>query len=420
MIDLAHFQISPELLFHARPGLEARLQLENEKKTPDAGLTSAIGSALEYIAEKFGWLQANLESLLAKGEITHDLLWVLFPPGTTVVSQENYLKVLQASKVTGGEYGESQEQGRFYKVESDEIHHTGTRFGWMEVVHKISSFEGSKKIINLSFYPLKFHPDAESIRSNLIERGRKYVEITQTPTYQEYSDVGICEEVTMGQATEKPFTTTGRIMVDPTAFASQNPHAELLIPRYDYREDNVTPSAITEDELLVCEHRVLGFAFDQKKWGVFAVSKTRPISWNESAFDKLIMEEKKRKMVSLLVRSHRNDNDVFDDIVRGKGKGLVGLLSGSPGVGKTLTAEVVAELSRRPLYVVSAGELGTTADTADDQLGVILDITKRWNCVLLIDEADVFLYRRAEGQLDRNALVSVFLRRLEYEPFLQT
>jgi MoxR-like ATPase len=76
------------------------------------------------------------------------------------------------------------------------------------------------------------------------------------------------------------------------------------------------------------------------------------VVWNESAFDKLILEEKKRKMISLLVKSHRIDDAAFDDIVSGKGKGLVGLLSGSPGVGKTLTAEVVAELSNRPLYVV--------------------------------------------------------------------
>lgn len=45
---------------------------------------------------------------------------------------------------------------------------------------------------------------------------------------------------------------------------------------------------------------------------------------------------------------------------------------------------------------------------------MILDITRRWRCVLLIDEADIFLYKRDENQLERNAIVSVFLRRLEY------
>jgi ATP-dependent Lon protease len=70
------------------------------------------------------------------------------------------------------------------------------------------------------------------------------------------------------------------------------------------------------------------------------------------------MDTKKRNLIHSLVKSHKNGSETFDDIVAGKGKGLVGLLSGSPGVGKTLTAEVIAEVTRRPLYMLSAGELG--------------------------------------------------------------
>ncbi|KDN63870.1 putative AAA family ATPase [Colletotrichum sublineola] len=112
---------------------------------------------------------------------------------------------------------------------------------------------------------------------------------------------------------------------------------------------------------------------------------------------------------------HSGKQQIQENLVeRGRSRGLIGLLSGPPGVGKTLTAEVVAELSRRPLHVISAGELGTTVDKVDSQLGMVLDITRRWGCVLLIDEADVFLFKRGEAQVERNGLVSVFLRRLEY------
>ncbi|GAA6051884.1 hypothetical protein NBRC10513_002547 [Rhodotorula toruloides] len=64
---------------------------------------------------------------------------------------------------------------------------------------------------------------------------------------------------------------------------------------------------------------------------------------------------------------------------------------GAPGTGKMLTAEAVAEHLRRPLYVVSAGELGTTTQTLENQLKNVLELAVAWNAVLLIDEADIFL-----------------------------
>ena len=89
-------------------------------------------------------------------------------------------------------------------------------------------------------------------------------------------------------------------------------------------------------------------------------------------------------------------------------------MSGNPGCGKTLTAEAVAEVTRRPLYPVSAGELGTEPEKVDKQLTAILDISHRWSAILLLDEADVFLQERDAKDVARNALVSIFLRQLEY------
>ncbi|KAH0432247.1 tol-like protein [Colletotrichum camelliae] len=40
----------------------------------------------------------------------------------------------------------------------------------------------------------------------------------------------------------------------------------------------------------------------------------------------------------------------------------------------------------------------------------------RWACILLLDEADVFLAKRTKSDVKRNELVSVFLRILEYHP----
>jgi AAA+ superfamily predicted ATPase len=64
--------------------------------------------------------------------------------------------------------------------------------------------------------------------------------------------------------------------------------------------------------------------------------------------------------------------------------------------------------------MVSAGDLGTDPRTLEKELQNILDIAHSWGALLLLDEADVFLEKRSIHDIHRNALVSIFLRLLEY------
>ncbi len=64
--------------------------------------------------------------------------------------------------------------------------------------------------------------------------------------------------------------------------------------------------------------------------------------------------------------------------------------------------------------MVSAGELGTDSRYLESELQKILDICHAWGAILLLDEADVFLEKRNMHDIHRNALVSIFLRQLEY------
>jgi SpoVK/Ycf46/Vps4 family AAA+-type ATPase len=79
-----------------------------------------------------------------------------------------------------------------------------------------------------------------------------------------------------------------------------------------------------------------------------------------------------------------------------------------------LTAESLAEYAQRPLYRVTCGDMGTTPESVEKYLDTVLYIGTAWRCVVLLDEADVFLEERTLTDLKRNALVSVFLRSLEY------
>ncbi|MDR5170193.1 AAA family ATPase, partial [Methylobacillus flagellatus] len=83
------------------------------------------------------------------------------------------------------------------------------------------------------------------------------------------------------------------------------------------------------------------------------------------------------------------------------------------GVGKTLTAEVYAELIERPLYAIHSGNLGTAPEQINKNLQKIFMQARRWHCVLLLDEADIFVMQRASN-IEQNAIVAEFLRTLEY------
>lgn len=126
--------------------------------------------------------------------------------------------------------------------------------------------------------------------------------------------------------------------------------------------------------------------------------------------DKLILPDDQRELLDILT----TDISVFTgDIIEGKSSGNVILARGRPGVGKTLTAEVYAEVIGKPLYSIHTGSLGITAEHVRQNLEEIFERAKRWDAVLLLDEADVFVLERG-FELAQNAIVAEFLRTLEY------
>ena len=63
--------------------------------------------------------------------------------------------------------------------------------------------------------------------------------------------------------------------------------------------------------------------------------------------------------------------------------------------------------------MVSAGDLGTTPTNLDGALTKIFHLVPKWDAVVLIDEVEVFLEERGTADIERNAMVAVFLRQLE-------
>jgi hypothetical protein len=153
------------------------------------------------------------------------------------------------------------------------------------------------------------------------------------------------------------------------------------------------------------------FSLDTKGYVYADVDDVLPYEFDKNAMAKLHLPA---AMLGVLTRVfHTPVEGLFGDLIRGKHGGVVILACGNPGVGKTLTAEVYAEQTERPLYVLELGELGTNVAQVEENLGRVFTRVSRWNAVLQFDECEIFLTQRG-NDLERSAIVGSFLRLLDY------
>ncbi|KAG8670924.1 hypothetical protein FPOAC1_004159 [Fusarium poae] len=210
-------------------------------------------------------------------------------------------------------------------------------------------------------------------------------------------------------------------MVDLETYKKLHPDSDTLTKRPPSSGSNsLDNSYMSEespelgDDFFIClPTSIFGFNMDNRTWDNLDVHFLRDVVWNTEAFKLLVVPDQTKLLVQAVVMNQLRSTESAD-IIPGKGNGLFILLHGGPGTGKTLTAESVAEIAKKPLYRVTCGDIGTKVEEVEDYLHVVLHLGKTWGCVVLLDEADVFLEQRSMFNLERNALVSVFLRVLEY------
>ncbi|KAK8159451.1 putative AAA family ATPase [Phyllosticta citrichinensis] len=490
-----------ELRTYAKKTLKnkARKEKKRKQKKKLRIMASHCKIMLKYLDEDYDETKKTLYPMLEAGNITFDLLWALFKPNTfAYTTTYGAAEHPRCFKVDYAYKERSFIRGEWYCIEGRYLEYDGKNYGLGDFEINVDAFKGPRKITSLATYPIRYHKDADNLKKQLIERGKRFVTMT-----------GMNYRFHKGLAFEKrkkavaKHNVNGRVMIDPAIFRRINPNypISLIKPKdqdalydmccssdddededsdcemhgpknnpdneekehfklklvYDENkmahlvkvqvdedgveikkekldklagdaangetngdgaaadDDKTRNQVFSEDELLIASPVVLGFSFADKRWLEFSIAGVRDIEWNEGAFESLVLPPNNKSIVKALVSSHKfHAAETIDDVVQGKGKGLVFVLHGSPGVGKTLTAEGIADFLKCPLYAVSAGELGTDSWRLEQELQKIMDIAHSWGAILLLDEADVFLEKRQVHDIHRNALVSIFLRLLEY------
>lgn len=180
-----------------------------------------------------------------------------------------------------------------------------------------------------------------------------------------------------------------------------------------FEDLNPTFSQPPESDLyfLVLSKVVPGFILNQRRWGHFDVENLRDVRFDREAFKYLVLEDDVKMTVKALIGKFANAggkvNPWPSDFVKNKGEGRIFLLHGSPGVGKTCTAEATAELAQRPLLSITSGDLSINSSTVERNLDYFLTLGERFGAIVLLDEADVYLETRRSRDIFRNGLVSM-------------
>ena len=397
--------VAIEQLFHALPRLQNCQGVES------------MSELCKYVEEE---KEKNLKkglALLEKGMITFDCCWDVFSVGKCVaVELPSMNGTIVGTKITSLNY--TRGVVPFWQMTGKVIKSDGKEFYEQALNFSIGYFTSPTAIEDLNVQPL-----TTAMRARLEERGSKFREMSLSHKYMQYE--GFFQKGT-GFGVSK-FKADGRVMVDVTTFNRLHPKETIFVnpnkgTQQNWNNNNGVSTQVEavlnttlSDEQLFCTWPTLaGFSFQRKRWGELQVDGLSHIKFDEQAFDKLVMKQKTKNLIRGMVRSSGPADAYFHDFISDKGGGCIFLLHGPPGTGKTLTAEAVSEFLHTPLYSVSMGELGVTTQALESNLQQILEVASIWGASILLDEADIFLERRNESDIVRNAMVGIFLRLLEY------
>ncbi|KAG4279986.1 hypothetical protein FPRO06_11319 [Fusarium proliferatum] len=422
---------------------EIRDLYRNTKK--EYPLKGYLQLLLRVFDEIFRDLKIKRRNLLDKDLIDFRTVWTLFPRDSTAYSYGMNSEFI--AKVDGTEY-DTNEGVMQLVLTAKVMAFNGEEFIWRKKSLTINEFAGNKPIRELRHYPFEMHPEKDAIEQRLVSRGRKVLDL-QGLTYCSYNGIALHP----GESGVEKHNVECRILVDVVGYnkyhlaqgkrENKDPEIEVVdVSRRRHKQDlaeakpegkhpktqqkrlNEEDQTKNKEELLqkpkelaFMTELIGGYALKNKLWVYFYVEDIEPITWNDQAYSHLVFDEQQKDLVLSFVENHSLANGVntaMEDVIVGKGQGLIMLLSGPPGTGKTLMAEAIADRTHRPLFYLQAEDLGINAAALGANIKKVFEMATEWNAVILLDEADVFMAERNPNDIHRNELVSIFLRELEY------
>ncbi|RTE85317.1 hypothetical protein BHE90_000133 [Fusarium euwallaceae] len=271
----------------------------------------------------------------------------------------------------------------------------GVEYGSVREVFVFKPYEREMEIRALQAYP-----DRYMIEDQLRQRGEMFLDVTRI-SHMQY------EGLTVGPSREEASLMRLRKgdMSDTMSYRS-TARIKLILEECDNEKKRGSEGLgrikkLMEDNDIIglLPGAVPGFVLRSRKWVLLDLLQLGPVD-QDNEWHHLVLPRGHRQLVQAMVETHtqklgsNKDSKIGIDLVRGK--------------------ECVAAHTKKPLYPITCGDIGYRPEDVERNLGHHFRLAHKWGCVLLLDEADVFLAKRDQKDVQRNGLVSVFLRILEY------
>jgi ATPase family associated with various cellular activities (AAA) len=354
-----------------------------------------------------------------KGLAKFSSLWLLFKPGCTVFArvkgQLMFFKVLSANR----EVDNAGESSGPWSIIVWGLYFDGYLLKRQARRFKIHEYHDERDIQKLPIKPIEYLLEGDGRKENLIKRGMKYYDfVCEVPLYRRYSG-----PINGDQGDRY----VGDVIIDPAGYSKESSSAKQVPSNLEV----MFGGRVAEDDfgIVLGEPPDFGGGFysklndrrcsktlGRKQWLAFDVISFLEFDYSDRPWKSLIIDEKDLDLVRSIAGRYKGSNiqPWTADFIPGKGQGQVVLLHGSPGTGKTMTVECIATQMGRPLMSLTAADIGTAEASAEANLAKYLGLATKWGAIVVIDEAETFLTKRKEGDLSRNAVVTAFLRALEY------
>ncbi|KAH8774232.1 hypothetical protein BGZ57DRAFT_386738 [Hyaloscypha finlandica] len=440
--------------FHCRPlNLEANW---------DEDTARHVGILLQFLAPMFN--REVMPEFMNYAKIDHpiatyDRLWLLFRPGEQVYMQNTTTQGdLSGAIILSVEGKEEERESRRWATQTDRytsiivwsLSFNGRKMFRLGREIRINKYPETRLITELPVFPRYF----EDIRDptswekvmrdgkdycNIIAGGFPLVNYKDSSKTFEREAIVDEESYSLHQPKDEddgskeyrrssaPYDRRHVPLADNHGLRRFAKYRNLRYSENSNSKDDSIP--MEESHHFLLPKQIGGMILKTKEWVALRTRGIEISKQSPKALQKLVLknaeDRKMLRLVALMLGDFKTRNLGDADLQKDKGGGHVFLLHGPSGTGKTFSVECLAQETGHPLLSLTEYDLGSLSNNFDRGRGTLgvnveegirkwFDLAARWNAILLIDEADIFLEQRRAADLSRNSLVTVFLRLVEY------